>query len=217
MATRFIDKEFGADSTTAIADDATGRLKVKDLPDAAGLVIDKVDGFIKYNDGGTIRELVNKDEAQTLTNKTLTSPTITGATITDATITGPVASEIVTATNVIAASESGKTFFLTHATEFASTLPPPAQGLFFRFIVADAPDTASYTVVTDSAAQILAGKVFGADGEAGDVESTATGTTITFVADVSVVGDMAEVWSDGTSWFARCFTDVATAGITITG
>ena len=81
MASRFIDKEYGANSTTAIADDATGRLKVRNLPDAAGFVMDKVDGFIKYNDAGTIRELVNKDEAQTLTNKTLTSPTITGATL----------------------------------------------------------------------------------------------------------------------------------------
>lgn len=210
MATRFIDKEFGADSSTAIADDATGRLKVRDLPGAAGIVIDSVDGFLKYNDGGTIREIVNKDEAQTLTNKTLTSPVING-------VTGTVAAEVVTTTNAINASESGKTFFLNAATEFASTLPAPAAGLFFRFIVTDAPETADYTIVTNASAQILAGKVFGADGGAGDTEDAATATTITFVAGASVIGDWCDVISDGTSWFARCFTSVATSGITITG
>ena len=205
MSTRFIDKEFGADSSTAIADDATGRARVRDLPDAAGLAYDKVDGFIKYNDAGTIRSLVNTNEAQTLTNKVIDAPT------------GTVASEVVTATNVIAASESGKTFFLNSSTEFVSTLPEPAAGLHFRFIVTAAPSGASYTVATSAAAQILAGKVFGADGGAGDVENTPTATTITFVDGASVVGDWAEVISDGTSWFALCYTSVATTGITITG
>ena len=205
MATRFLDKEFGANSSTAIADDATGRLKVQNLPDAAGIAYDKVDGFIKYNDAGTIRTLVNTNEAQTLTNKTIDAPV------------GTVAVEVVTATNVIAASESGKTFFLNAATEFASTLPAPAAGLHFRFIVTDAPETADYTIGTNAAAQILAGKVFGADGGVGDVENTPTATTITFVAGASVIGDWVDVVSDGTSWFALCYTSVATTGITITG
>ena len=205
MATRFIDKEFGVDSSTAIADDATGRLKVRNLPDAAGFVFDKVDGFLKYNDNGTIRVTVNTDEAQTLTNKTVNAPV------------GTVASEIVTATNVITAAESGTTFFLNAATEFDSVLPVPAQGLFYRFIVTDAPETADYTITTNASAQILAGQVYGSDGGDGDSETTATATTITFVAGAAVIGDSAEVWSDGTSWFARCYCNVATTGITITG
>lgn len=215
MATRFIDKEYGADRTTAIANDTTGTRKVQDLPDAAGLVKDSVDGFLKYNDNGTIRQIANLDEAQTFSNKTLTSPTITNPTITG--LVGAVTSEIVTTTNVIAASESGTTFFLNAATEFASTLPAPAQGLFYRFIVTDAPETADYTIGTNAAAQILAGQVFGSDGTDGDSETTPTATTITFVAGASVVGDMAEVWSDGTSWFARCFCNSGTDAITITG
>lgn len=210
MATRFLDKAYGANSSTAITNDATGTTKVPDLPDAAGIVKDAVDGMIKYNDNGTIRELVNLNEAQTLTNKTLTAPTINAP-------IGTVASEIVTATNVITAAESGTTFFLNAATEFDSALPAPAQGLFYRFIVTDAPETADYTITTNASAQILAGQVFGSDGGDGDSETTPTATTITFVAGASVVGDMAEVWSDGTSWFARCFTNVATTGITITG
>lgn len=210
MATRFIDKEYGADSTTAIANDTTGTRKVKDLPDAAGLVIDKVDGFIKYNDSGTIRTLVNTDEAQTLTNKTMTDAVING-------VTGTGTTESVTTTNAITAAESGKTFFLNLAGGFASTLPAPAAGLFYRFIVGTAPSGGSYTVVTNAAAQILAGQVYGSDGGDGDSETAATATTITFVDGASVIGDSAEVWSDGTSWFARCFCNVATTGITITG
>lgn len=193
MATRFIDKETGASTTTAIADDTTGRRKIRNLNDAAGLAYDKVDHVLKYNGNDAVKTLVASD-----------LPT-------------NISSEIVTATNEISASENGKTFFLNAATEFVSTLPAPAAGLFFRFIVTNAPETASYTIVTNGSAQILAGKVFGADGGAGDVEDTPTATTITFVDGASVVGDMAEVWSDGTSWFARCFTSVATTGITITG
>lgn len=77
MATRFFDKEHGVDTSTAIADDATGTAKVKNLPDAAGVVYDRVDGFLKYNDAGNIRTVVNTNEAQTLTNKTSTSQVLT--------------------------------------------------------------------------------------------------------------------------------------------
>lgn len=131
---------------------------------------------------------------------------------------GPVANEVVTATNVITASESGKTFFLNSATEFASTLPAPAAGLRYLFIVTAAPSGASYTVVTEGGCQVMAGHVLtsGFADSGSDVELTATGTTVTFVDGVSVVGDRAELISDGTSWFASCITAVE-AGITITG
>ena len=124
--------------------------------------------------------------------------------------------EVVAATNVLTAAESGKTFFLTSATEFATTLPAPALGLNYTFIVGAAPASASYTVVTNAAAQILAGHVLTSATAIGDSENAATGTTITFVDGQSVVGDKAYVVSDGTSWFASCMCAVA-AGITITG
>lgn len=126
--------------------------------------------------------------------------------------------EVVAATNVITAAESGKVFFLNSATEFASTLPAPAAGLEFTFIVSAAPSGASYTVATEGGCQILAGHVLtsGFADSGSDVETAATGTTITFVDGVSVVGDRAHVISDGSSWFASCITAVE-AGITITG
>ncbi len=165
--------------------------------------------ILVINKGGSVVEVIDETATQTLTNKTLTSPVINGA-------AGTQLNETVIATNVLTAAESGKVMFLSAATEFATTLPAPAAGLVFEFIVAAAPSGADYTVVTDSAAQILAGKVISVAGDAGDVENAATATTITFVGAQSVVGDYAKVWSDGTSWFAICVASVA-AGITITG
>src|SRR3990167_5219049 len=133
-------------------------------------------------------------------------------------VLGPIANEVVAAANVITAAESGTTFFLNSGTEFASTLPAPAAGLKYTFIVTAAPSSASYTVVTEGGCQVLAGHVLtsGFADSGSDVELAATGTTITFVDGVSVVGDRAEVISDGTSWFASCIF-AAEAGITITG
>jgi len=128
-------------------------------------------------------------------------------------VTGATTSEVVTATNAITAAESGTTFFLNSTTEFVSTLPAPALGLTYTFIVAAAPSGASYTIVTASSANIIKGMAVNAAGVAGD-----TGTaddTISFVDGQAVAGDMVEVISDGTSWFAYGFSRVA-AGITFT-
>jgi len=128
-------------------------------------------------------------------------------------VTGPAATEDVTATNVITAAESGKTFFLNSATEFVSTLPAPAAGLRYSFVVVAAPASASYTIVTASSANIIKGKQFCSADAAGD-----TGTaddTITFVDGQAVAGDRVDVICDGTSWFAYAFSAVA-AGITFT-
>jgi hypothetical protein len=134
---------------------------------------------------------------------------------------GPVApltnAEVVTATNVIAASENGKTFFLNSATEFVSTLPAPALGLKFTFIVTAAPSGASYTIVTASSANIIKGSVYSSDLNAandGDIE-TSGGDTITLVDAKAVAGDRVELWCDGTNWFAQGFCSAFDA-ITIT-
>ena len=120
---------------------------------------------------------------------------------------------ILTATKAITAAESGSTFFLNSATEFVSTLPAPALGLNYEFIVKAAPSGASYTVVTTSSANIIIGNQNSVAGDAGD-----TGTaddTISFVDGQSVAGDKVKVISDGTSWFAYAISKVA-AGITFT-
>jgi hypothetical protein len=124
------------------------------------------------------------------------------------------ATEVVTATNIIAAGETGRTFFLNSATEFVSTLPAVAAGLRFRFIVTAAPSGASYTIVTNGSANIIKGHVLTSATGAADTE-TAGGDTISFVDGAAVAGDMVEVFCDGTNWFASCKCAAAT-GITIT-
>lgn len=161
--------------------------------------------MIPAGSGSTEVEVVDASSAQTLTNKTITGPQ------------GPEPVETVITTNVLTAAESGKTFFLALATGFVTTLPAPAAGLKFRFIVAIAPSGGTYTIVTDGApAQILAGQVHSSTGGDADSEAAATATTITFADGVAVIGDWAEVISDGTSWFGQVFVN-ADAGATFTG
>jgi len=122
----------------------------------------------------------------------------------------PRATEIVTASNGIGATESGKTFFLNSATEFASTLPAPAQGLKYTFIITAAPSGAAYTIVTASSANIMSGTVSDIVGET--VYATAQ-DLITFADGVSVIGDRVDVESDGTNWYYRAVSG-ADGGIT---
>lgn len=152
----------------------------------AGIYVE--DNVLKYNSDGTERVVANNV-----------------ATV-----------ETVAATNVITASESGKTFFLSHATEFVSTLPAPAAGLVFEFIVANAPETASYTVVTSGSDNIMVGHILTSEDAGGTSDSEASGgDTYTFVDGKAVIGDRARFISDGTSWFVTGFAAVFD-GATIT-
>lgn len=114
------------------------------------------------------------------------------------------AAEIVTATNVITAAENGRTFFLNSSTEFVSTLPAPALGLKYTFIVAAAPSGASYTVIAAASATIIKGQVLTAQDAGGNSDSgTAGELTLTFVDAKAVAGDWATFECDGTNWFVR--------------
>lgn len=117
----------------------------------------------------------------------------------------------------LTAADSGKTYFLNDATEFAVTLPAPAAGLNFRFVVAAAPVGANYTVVTSGGSNIILGHVTTADVDnAGNEDSEVSGAdTVNFVASTSVVGDFAEFHCDGTNWFVHG-SCTAAGGVTIT-
>ena len=128
-------------------------------------------------------------------------------------ITGLATVTTLASASTLTAAQSGTTFFLSSATEFATTLPAPAAGVTYTFIVGAAPSGASYTIVTTSSANIIKGQAVNAAGVAGD-----TGTaddTISFVDGAAVAGDTVTVISDGTSWFAYGQCAVA-AGITFT-
>lgn len=121
-----------------------------------------------------------------------------------------------TATKVLTDADSGSTFYLNSATEFGTTLPPAKLGLEFTFIVAAAPASASYTVVSASSANIIKGHVLTSQDAGGSSDSeTSGGDTLTFVDSKAVVGDRAKVSSDGTSWFVVASSKVFDA-ITIT-
>lgn len=110
-------------------------------------------------------------------------------------------SEVVAATNVITAAEAGKTFYLSHATEFVSTLPAVSTvsaGTVFRFVVDAAPVGDDYTVITGNTLETV---IFGTVTVNGAVVGGISEDTITFADGVAIKGDWVEVRSDGTSWY----------------
>ncbi len=149
------------------------------------------------------------------TAPSLSAPVISGAATIGAgsIITGPgytELAEVVTTTNVIAASESGSTYYLSQINGFTSTLPAPALGLVFRFVVKTAPTTA-YIITTNSGANIIYGMFEERAGGAG--VAGAAQDTQNFVASQAIIADWAEYRSDGTNWYVYGMVNVS-AGVT---
>jgi len=119
--------------------------------------------------------------------------------------------EVVTVANVIVDTECGTTYFLNSATEFASTLPAPVAGCWFKFIVKAAPAGANYTVGTNGGANVI----FGSAEVIGAVVAAADEDSINFVQTVGLAGDWVEVVSDGTNWYVEGM-GVAVGSITFT-
>lgn len=189
-----------------------GTVRVGSATDAsAPIYVDKDDNILKFvpAGGGTTEvQIVDVSSTQTLTNKTLTSPTITGATVTSP--VGAEAAEVVITTNVITAAESGTTFYLDLAAGFTSTLPAPALGLWYKFVVKTAP-TGSYVITTNAGANIIYGMFEERAGGAG--VAGAAQDTQNFVLNQAIIADWAVYRSDGTNWYVHGMVNVA-AGIT---
>lgn len=141
--------------------------------------------------------------------QTLTAPVINNA-------SGTELSEVVTATNVMTAAESGKTFYLSAAAGFLSTLPAPAAGLNYRFVVKTAPTGgAGYTISTPTPfANIIFGLVLASPTDDAGVLASAE-DLITLVNDASLIGDYVDLRSDGTNWYVSGMVHVL-EGITFT-
>lgn len=120
--------------------------------------------------------------------------------------------EVVLATNVLTAADSGKTFFLSAAAGFVTTLPLHAAGLNFKFIVKTAPTSNGYTVVAHASNQAT---IFGMAVERAGGAGVAGATEDNFILvhNQSIIGDYVQVYSDGTNWYAYAMVDVS-AGIT---
>ena len=160
--------------------------------------------------------VIEDAQAQAATNAAADAAANTAGSTSEAT-TNKTPTETVAATNVLTKAESGKTMFLSHATEFVTTLPAPAAGLEFEFIVADAPESASYTIVTNGSANIIRGHILTSDvNSATDADFEASGgDTLSFVDSKAVLGDRARFISDGTYWYVQAASSVFDA-ITIT-
>lgn len=120
---------------------------------------------------------------------------------------GANAAEVVITTKTVAASESGKTFYLDLAGGFVTTLPAVALGLRYKFIIRTAV-TSNMTIVCPGAAALFKGHVLTTDVNSAtdpDFDTTAV-ATLTFVANKAVAGDLIEVECDGVNWFysAEC-------------
>lgn len=117
--------------------------------------------------------------------------------------------EVVATTNVIEAAESGKTFFLNDVDGFTSTLPAPAAGLNYKFIVSLAPTEAGYVIDT-GAANIIYGIIDTVPADDAGI-AVAAQQKLTFVVDVALIGDWVELTSDGTNWYVRGGVNVVEA------
>lgn len=120
------------------------------------------------------------------------------------------ASQELTAATTLTAADSGKTLYLNLTAGFATTLPAPADGLKFKFVLSAA-ITGDMTIVTNASANIIQGTVI----VNGASVVGANEDTITFANAAETVGDFVELESDGTNWW---ITGVAAAagGITLT-
>lgn len=112
------------------------------------------------------------------------------------------------AAKTLGAADSGTTYYLSLAGGFTVTLPAPALGLEFKFVVKTAPTTA-YVIATNAGADILIGGVNELEVDTSDdgpYDDNAD--QIDFVASVAAVGDYVEMQSDGTSWYFRGQTNL---------
>lgn len=107
--------------------------------------------------------------------------------------------EIVTAAKTITDDESKSTFYLDAAAGFALTLPAPALGLEYTFVVRTAPTSNGYDIATNGGSDILKGTVHEANSATGAVDQNAD--NLNLAANVALPGDWVKVVSDGTSWF----------------
>lgn len=169
-----------------------GNVEPCDAPYEAHIKVDSADSDkLKWNANNVEYVAVSTTQLQTLTNKTLTAPVITN-TMTSVTVT-PVA---------IHAGTSGSILLLDRAAGATITLPAPASGLEFEFIVKTAPTSGNYVIVTSGGANIIVVEVTPLE-----VNDTVDGIwddnadTVTFVQNQAAKGDRIKFVSDGTSWY----------------
>jgi hypothetical protein len=148
-----------------------------------------------FIDGSTSAQVLITQSSAAPAFKTLSGDvTVTAAGV--ATVSGVEDTSAPAVDTVLTAAQSGTTFYIATA-GVDLTLPAPAAGLRYRFVVTAAFDTTAMTIVTNSSANVIYGAV--------DVNSTlvpcSAEDTITFAHAAELPGDFVEVRSDGTNWY----------------
>lgn len=101
----------------------------------------------------------------------------------------------VTAAKTITALENGTTFSLNAAAGAPITLPAPARGLKYKFVVGALFDTTDWVITATGA--IMNGTIM----ELSTVQAVAAATTLNLELAADTIGDWISLESDGTSWF----------------
>ena len=123
---------------------------------------------------------------------------------------------VLTGAKTLTSADSGTVYSLNLAGGFTVTLPAIAAGLYFKFYVKTAPTTAYIIAANSADVDLMTGVIVTAATGATDTESTLGADDIRFIANVALIGDSVDLWSDGTAWYARGFCTTAT-GITFEG
>ena len=116
--------------------------------------------------------------------------------------------EVLASTETMTVADNGKRFYLNHATEFTTKLPPLSAvgaGWHCRFIIGAAPSGANY-VITEAtsvdANKIITNGINELAVTTSDNGPSNTGhTTVTFQSTGAVIGDWVSFDTDGTNWY----------------
>ena len=118
--------------------------------------------------------------------------------------------EVRTTAPTITAAESGRVYALNAAAGLAITLPAVAAGLRYKFVVKTVPTSGTYAIGTESGDNVFHGSLTGA----GLVIPVVAQDSIVFDQDDSDIGDMFDIWCDGTNWYVSGFY-TTTGGMSI--
>lgn len=130
---------------------------------------------------------------------TLASASITSTLGVTGELTAREGTTALTASTTITAADSGKTYYMGTA-DVDVTLPVPADGVWYRFVVSGNFATTNMTV-QGPAADATDDVMFGALEVAGAVVACSAEDTISFVNTAELPGDFVEIRSDGTNWY----------------
>ena len=110
--------------------------------------------------------------------------------------------------STLTSAQSGTRFSIFQTSGYTITLPAPAAGLNYKFLMNT---TGAFTVsITDPISSLI-----GTLSNPVDTIIISAATSLNFVASTANAGDTIEVYGNGTSWFCKAVTGDA-GGITIT-